>query len=1111
MANNSLTTLLNDLIKYQNNSIEILNALTVAATTTDDFVTIKVTDSNNVVQSVSVPSFSDIKSQIEVLNNNVKALAGLGDNSSAVAKLDDGSFRKVLMSSFQKEASDIKNLDIPSTFNKKENWFFESFLNPLLYVSFNLTEQVKFNTEQVEMARYILNLDTSLKINAFNNYILNKNISFNDFSNILSQNAITYYLDKDVINLRPRNNRYWGQFLINEVLVETINNKRVFSVVVDKLTLSDNTTIKKDTVSLKLKDQLVLNTSRFEVTEINSSTNKVTLRTLEGFASPVKGSILNYYSLQTSDVIVDVNVGFNEYDVIFIKPIDPDSKIKASNWSPGVGFYSNNLNITLPNGKKATLGTYYQNEVVDFGSYLYAAVKDKTIPSIYALKPDVPTLDVTNFNVNQINEHITKGSFVSELNKLQVDKTNASAKLDSLDKSINELRNKIQTTQYGSTKLTDSDKLNLNKLINERESTSSLYNSIVNDIISKSTENLDYYNAKWRVRGFFPIPDGKYSDRTGTQEIIQFKIQYRYLSKNGGANPSQQLQYKDVNGNALIGSFSNWVEVLSPLRKKIQDPVTGNIIWKTEDTENPESININQVDIPISSKEMVEFRIKSISEAGWPASPQESNWSNSVIIQFPTEYETTQNVSDIAEQAKKDKVRIDLLGELNKYNVEKIAALSINQNEKFFVSDSNSIASGFLTAENNIISLFDKLNQMSTEIEQLKAKLNNVKGLLSVTIIDELGQEYKVENNQVIKIDAPDYENEAQKLTKPKGAIISKTYFIKISNSNASELSLYARLFGSDSSALPITIADDIDYNTLRKYNVVPIAFSNPNTVRNISPIASKIPFASEQTKGQFIYARYTSIVGDSLYESPTIVNDRYWSVGTTANSLSDNVNNFIFSGTVQGGVPKRLSTNDVETNLDYNQNVWMHILHPEVLLNISGIKNSKFATHQKSLGNVNTNEKICFADNDKYLVGPNSVGSYLFINTKDINLLRVDGNESNSIKNVTFGSDAAILIPITFQYRMTDYSGVGTDGIGNIGGKMTKDESLEYSKTLGIDIYHSSIDKLRFSFDINITAKYKSNLFTKSIVPERTFASVIDDINKTIKGSLKGTTPNLQ
>ena len=31
---------------------------------------------------------------------------------------------------------------------------------------------------------------------------------------------------------------------------------------------------------------------------------------------------------------------------MFIKPVDADSKLLAENWSPGVGYYTNELSIT---------------------------------------------------------------------------------------------------------------------------------------------------------------------------------------------------------------------------------------------------------------------------------------------------------------------------------------------------------------------------------------------------------------------------------------------------------------------------------------------------------------------------------------------------------------------------------------------------------------------------------------------------------------------------------------------------------------------------------------------------------------------------------------------
>ena len=188
----SLTTLLNDLLKLQNNGYQIITKLSDVVSSNADTVEIDVADSTGTIQKVYVPSFGSLKQQIVQLENNIKSISGIGDGDTSV-QLSDGSFRKILVSTLQKEAQDINTLAAPLNFNTRENWFFESFLNPLLYVSFDLTNQVKYNTENIEVARYILNLDTIEKQNLFNRDMLNKSdINYQSFVKTIIDNNISY-------------------------------------------------------------------------------------------------------------------------------------------------------------------------------------------------------------------------------------------------------------------------------------------------------------------------------------------------------------------------------------------------------------------------------------------------------------------------------------------------------------------------------------------------------------------------------------------------------------------------------------------------------------------------------------------------------------------------------------------------------------------------------------------------------------------------------------------------------------------------------------------------------------------------------------------------------
>jgi hypothetical protein len=1175
----SLTTLLNNLLKLQNNSYQIVTKLSDVVSSNADTVAIDVMDGSGTIQKVYVPSFGSLKNQLVKMEQDIKSLAAVGDTNTSV-QLSDGTFRKILISSLQKEAADIKAMPVPKNFYKKENWFFESFLNPLLYVTFNLTGQVKADTENIEVARYLLNLDTPEKLKIFNErFNGNSNIKFAEFVQILLDNGISYFLDQEVIDMPPRTIRYSGDFTVmnvfDDTVTETINSanvqKRVLRVQLDKLTYNDNLSQYKGTQQLKVGDSLTVNlnaqNTRYEITQVEASSRTVTVRLVEGFdAIKIGKNILSFYGDDKAEVNADVNIGFNEYCVIFVKPIDPDSRIQAVNWSPGVGMYTSNLKIVDPTtGQETSLSTFYQNEVVDFGAFLYSSVKDKTPPSIFGVVPDSPFLETTNFKVLQVNEHLTTSGSVQNLEKLNSDKLRVQSQITATDKAIAELRTKIQTTRYTSQKLQDTDTNQLQKLVDERATQSSLYASIIDDINKISaSETVENLTPKYRVRGFFPIPEAKTSDRTKPQEVVQFVVQYRYVKKDGSANQPQQIEFKEKSGTVRRGTFSTWNEYRTEVRKRRIDAKTGIAFWAVDDVENADVVNINQVDFPVQQGEGVEFRVKSLSEAGWPVTPLESSWSNIIRIDFPPEFESLPNPNSIVEQAKKEQVKIELQAELVSMNLDKVSSFTIQQGGKFFTSDSTHIASGFLTAENNIISLFDKLTALDNELSGIRALIANAKGVIAVKVVDDQGQEVTVERNSTVRLFAGNYRDQVASLPVKKGVIITKNYYVKIVNDAASVLELYSRIYGSKYTRVQSSFTggsdfnfNDTDYNSLRRYDYVPMGLANPET-NDISTYGfiRPTPQQASQVKGQFINSRYMSVDGTkNLYSviknSPqyAIENSKQYvgtgTLGATATGLGDlewstnltalfaqpagsTSSDFIWRGGIsQSVIPA--SNSQVQGNL--NNNLFIHIDHPDIQSWTNGstdaivngitvpnqvrhsvlasiIKGGTYSDRQTALfftgtgGTGATYSKIGFQTNDQYLIGPRSCGAYLFLNPSSSSDLVVNGSDSLSLKSVQFGNSNALSIPITFQYRMTDYFGIGSAGLGNIGGLSSSNSgtNLEYTKTIGIDIYVNPLDKERFSFDLELTARYYSKSLITKDIPVRTFEAALDDLSKTIK-----------
>ena len=90
----------------------------------------------------------------------------------------------------------------------------------------------------------------------------------------------------------------------------------------------------------------------------------------------------------------------------------------------------------------------------------------------------------------------------------------------------------------------------------------------------------------------------------------------------------------------------------------------------------------------------------------------------------------------------------------------------------------------------------------------------------------------------------------------------------------------------------------------------------------------------------------------------------------------------------------------------------------------------------------------------------------------------------------------------------MTDYGGVGDTGIGFIGGDRTgATRDLTYSKKIGIDIITlDGKDEIRFSYDIEVFSKYRSNKLNLDKIPARDISLALDDISK----NLGKRTPNI-
>ena len=128
---------------------------------------------------------------------------------------------------------------------------------------------------------------------------------------------------------------------------------------------------------------------------------------------------------------------------------------------------------------------------------------------------------------------------------------------------------------------------------------------------------------------------------------------------------------------------------------------------------------------------------------------------------------------------------------------------------------------------------------------------------------------------------------------------------------------------------------------------------------------------------------------------------------------------------------------------------------------------------------------------------------------------IQVDGDSKMSSKVISGG--AVISIPLTFQYRMTDYWGEGNIGNGHILGdagistvNKTSISNIQMANRIGIDIWHGKDNPV--SFDIEIYATYgdsSSNINPNSLI-QYNAATMTSAVNSSKNTNMVKTTSDI-
>lgn len=1059
-AQNSLSAQLENINLSQENILKIGRAYLEAITSQKANVSVDITNSDGTASTILIPSNIFLNNEFKRLDASFKNVVGLTEDGKGRLIANDGTFREILLSSFlstfRPNAEDMK---MSTNINVSTNSIVENLISPLTEVEITLDK--KFDSVS---SAFITKIVTD------NLEGIEQGVSMGEAKIILSQRLQTFEIvefDKPFVS---RKTRFYGDYVIESMT--TVDG--TLNMTVDSVRYSDVNNLFDDTRILTVGDQLTNSngTVMLQISNVDEDAKLISAIIIAGVGTVSQNEKLYYKDISSENIAVRVPVRLNEKSIIFLSVVDKNTNI-ASAISAGNVFDSDKFIVEI-NGVASTFNEYFSSRVADIGRYLDAMVRENSIPAILGVQPESPSLNTSDFNVVQINQHLTNNPGTEKMMKIQKEKETTQNRINILTSSISDLNKKLAQGNYNSQAKLDADRNLFNKQIDEKQKLSTLLGTLVTDMTSSLNDNAESnITPKYRVRGFWPVQRPIANDLTNPQHIVQYEIRYRYVSANGNTANSESMIYTDGT-NSINAQFSPWTFVkTTPLQRQVNSD--GIAEWLSNTPADTDYHSINQLDVPINFGESVEFNIRAISEAGYPTSPIMSEWSSLIRVNFPEELLQESDISSMQRKNQEDQVRVRVNEEFANAGIIKHIATSFTEQETYFAHQLSNIASGKTTQEQKQISAYTWITSLENEVAYLRERVDRRYATATVQILDGNAQTHDVNNNSKIDLFAGNY-NDIVDLSNVDnfGAIVERTFYLKILNRNQQTIEILSVSPGVLSQAVPNA-----------KYSESPIFIAGSNQVTN-------------QRKGQIFYLRKTNVEGtQDLYVNDTSTISTQVSnsdIDSTAPDSQKTVVNFNGSNAslVKLTNNANLSTYVTMTNNHPAYKDFVGSSDLQVLSTAFNRLRYFNDTYQMPYQTaINQNVIVNFSTDDKFLVGSNTCGASMFLSPNDISSFQVEGIDTSSAKEIYSGEEDSLLIPIKYQFRMTD-------AIGNPNGDtaLSLSTNFTYQKTIGVDML---IGGKLFSFDVSISSRFRATSVTNNIVGQN------------ISGTNLPTQPNIQ
>lgn len=903
------------------NVMNMLTSLNQSLVSNSTEVTVTVTDINDVKSTLRIPSFLYLENKLEELNTNFGALFNMPESGEAwFTKNSSDSYKfNLVRSNTALPAPALSHYGGTQYTSIKDNNILKDLVSPFTYIRYNI-ENLADVTDSIVMKKYVFYnkalfdyLKQSDDINTYAD-LEDKLIGYkkgDDYDSYESTLKVPYKKDTYIS-------------LFNIIKVDNTNN--TIKITLDTFTYYDSED-SSVTYQLVKGDKLIYGDTalEYEITNIDYDNNIVTLKELNGHTN-----ILTTKE-QSSSTFVLLNNDYNKYKYVDI-PLEENENIAVcislvynnirSIWSKPEFMDLNTIymkdehgnDIKDENGNTLTYIDYYKKYCNNIGDLIlgitetaYPQVSNFTPSQLNDMQSDesvgnavTTTFEGDILKVVPINKHLTDDATNDDIMNLHNQKNLLQSQLDTIQTNIDDTTNDLLNIDKNN--VDNSNILTLQKKLteykNEKTTITKQFNSCVNQLTSKIAQlNQTTSEVKYRLRGvtvvngIISMLQNNYGKNV---ELIGTEIWYKYKSVN-----------KDTTTVTVINSdtFSEW-NVQKPSQRdrylvfnsQNTSFVTNYVDYNTLDN----TPKWNQVDIPIKNGEDVIVKLRYLYNIGQPFINIYTPWSDEVTFEFPSEYKEDITVKSIIETNNDDTVTATFTNTLINDGYEEHINDKILDNENKFFHTSEHIYSGFNTTENNMLSLYDKLKQISNDIVDYKELLNDAtKSKYQIQLVsDDVSTVLHQNTKNKISI----YNNDVSTNNK----FIKKKFKLIIKNTSDYNVKLYP-LFPYNAN-VPVAFISD-ETNSLKlanKFYRVPLQVANA---------------ATPQYCRQWIYFRQTNpVTNTSVYYTTTSQDISDLEVSTQ--DMNDNNTSYVFKEPVYNITPNQyMSKNNIQACLPYIYN----------------------------------------------------------------------------------------------------------------------------------------------------------------------------------------------